>query len=96
MLLHVWRQDLFIGAGKPDGLQKVTSIQRYKCENCDETIAIPDCYTAHGKPLRMCLNLMSLGCTSSKSKVAWKHPIKEKAPFEDRKDYPASKQKKRR
>ena len=88
MELHQWTQDLFVGAGIPDRLNHVTSCQRYKCRNCDETITIPDCYIA-GKQVRICLTLLSLGC--KRDLVRPKIERKQKAPYEDKKDYPAKK-----
>jgi hypothetical protein len=87
---HYWTQDLFLGAAIPEGMDVPTSVQRYKCTRCDLTMALPDCYHKNGRQNKTCLTLLSLGCCNDKVRPPLP-PRKEKAPYEDRKDYPKKK-----
>lgn len=83
MQLHNFVPNSFVGPAIIDGLNYVTSIQEYRCNRCGETVSLPDC----GK--RACQHLLSFGCKGKMDKVAWKSPMKSKAIYEDKKEYPA-------
>jgi len=83
MHMHNYLPHLFVGAGFPEGMNFVTSLQEYRCNKCGETITLPDCGHAS------CRHLMSHGCKGSMEKIAWKAPIKSKAVYEDTTCYPA-------
>lgn len=83
---HEWSQDQYLGAGLLDGLSYITSIQRYRCIRCGETLSLPLCNK------KMCQHLMSLGCKGSMTKIPWKSPMKVKSIDDSeisKKDYPA-------
>jgi len=84
---HNWTQDVYIGPALLEGMPYVTQVQGYVCRRCGETVSLPDC---KGK---LCLTLMSFGCTGAKPKVKWQAPMPEPKSREDvnKRDYPAKK-----
>lgn len=85
MQLHNFVPNLFLGAVLLDGLISVTSAQEFRCNKCGETVSLPDC----GKTT--CLHLLRHGCSGKMEKGVWKSPIKSKAIYEEKIDYPAKK-----
>ena len=57
---HVWRQDGYV-VGILDGLKYPCPVQSFRCENCNETIALPDCGRS------MCRIIFTPGCTHQKT-----------------------------
>jgi hypothetical protein len=83
MQLHNFVPNLFIGPAIVGDSNYVTSVQEYRCNRCGETVSLPDCGHA------TCRHLLSHGCKGKMEKVAWKSPMKSKAVYEDKKEYPA-------
>jgi hypothetical protein len=79
---HIWRQDGYEIAGYLGDNKFLSPIQKFRCENCDETVALPDCRHS------LCLNLLSPGCPHTKTKKKWQAPM-PKREFEEKRDYPA-------
>lgn len=87
-MLHNWKESLYIGAARLDGLPYVTQVQEWKCRTCGEIISLPDCRR------QTCRALMSLGCKGAPPpppKEPWKSPMRERPV--DKKDYPAKRKK---
>ena len=82
-MLHNYVPNMFIGAAILEGLSHITSVQEYRCNRCGEIVSLPDC----GK--KTCRTLLSLGCKGTITKIPWKSPMKSKAVYEDKKEYPA-------
>lgn len=79
MKAHYWIRSHF----HPQGLGETLSapIQSWMCENCGTCENLPD----HAIPS----DYIQTVCTGVKP--VWKSPIREKAPYEETKDYPAVK-----
>jgi len=64
---HIWRQDGYIVAGILEGLTFPCPVQKYRCENCDDTISLPDCNHS------FCKDILSEGCTHEKTREEIPH-----------------------
>ena len=85
-MLHDFGQDYHDPRGELFGT--IGPVQFYRCKVCSHEVALPDCRKV------MCLLFMSFGCSGKKPK--WQAPMKARVPYEEKKDYPAKAQKRRK